>query len=109
MFARLLICALAAAGLLFFAWALFACLLLPMPESAVTVFCLTEPSEDLERQVRSFVFLSGSGILRGRLLLLDLQDSEETSLLAQRLCREFDCVTYTKEIGETVWLNGRNN
>ena len=109
MFGEILICALGAAGLLFFAWALFAHLLLPMPENTVTVFRLTDRTEDLERQVRSFAFLKSSNILRGSLLLLDLQDTEETSLLAQRLCREFDCVTYSKEIGETVWLNGRNN
>ena len=109
MFSGILICVLGAAGLLFFAWTLLGHLLFPMPEDTVTVFFLTDRTEDLERKVRLFVFLKNSGILRGRLFLLDLQETEETSALAQRLCIESDCMTYTKEIGDTVWLNGRNN
>ena len=109
MLGEILICTLAAAGLLFFAWSLFAWLLLPLPDDTVTILCLTEQTEDLERQIRSFVFLKNSSILRGRLLVADLQQNEQVSALARRLCAEHDCLSYTKETGETAWLNERSN
>ena len=109
MLGEILLCALGAAGLLFIVWAIFGNLLLPLPKDTATILFLPAQAEDLERQVRAFVYLQNSRLLCGRLILLDRGSSDETVRLAQQLCREFDCVTYTKENGAITWLNEKNN
>lgn len=91
---QILLCALAAAGLLLLLWAVIGTLLLPfsMRHSCMVIF-VDGNERRLEQQVRAFAWLTDCGFLRSRLLLV--VDNSQQWELARRVASGYrwaDCV-----------------
>ncbi len=81
---QILLCALAAAGLLLLVWAVVGTLLLPfsLGHSCMVIF-VNGNERRLEQQVRAFAWLTNCGLLRSRLLLV--ADNTQQLDLAQHV------------------------
>ena len=81
-----LICALASAGILFFCWCILGWLLLPaFAENAALVFRYREDAPTMEQDFRTYQWMQGSGILRGKLLVIDEGMSDAAKKRCDRL------------------------
>ncbi len=88
MFWQILLCALAAGGILLALWVLVGALLLPFSlRHSCMVIWVSDNCDRLEQQVRAFAWLMDSGFLRSRLLLV--ASSEEEFQLAEAVCRRY--------------------
>lgn len=106
MVGEIVICALAAAGVLLVVWALAAALLLPAREDCV-LLAASGDAEDLQQRVRSYGFLRDTGLTRTRVLIVDCGLSERGRQAAERLA-DGDGVQLCNETELTeVWKMGR--
>ena len=86
MVTQVLICILMAAGILLFAWAIAAVLILPAKDDCV-VLAASGDAEDLQQRVRAYSFLRDSGMARMRIVIVDCGLSQEGLQTVQRLKR----------------------
>ena len=96
MVSEIVICALAAAGVLLVVWAMAAALLLPTREDCVLVAAFGD-AEDLQQRVRSYGFLRDTGLIRTRVLIVDCGLSESGRQAAERLAASGDGVQLCTE------------
>ncbi len=103
MVSEIVICALAAAGVLLVVWALAAALLLPAREDCVLV-AVSGDAEDLQQRVRAYGFLRDTGMIRTRVLIVDCGLSECGRQAAERLVLHSDGIQlcFEAELAE-VW------
>ncbi len=106
MISEIILCALAAAGLITVCWCVLGALIVPARSEAVLylVSAACGP-EELRRRIRAHMWLREAGLLRDRLYLVDDGTSAEAMQAAQQLEAEFD-VTYCTKEQLTLWLNG---
>ncbi len=89
---QILLCALAAAGLLMLVWTVVGVLLVPFSlRSSCMVIFVGGNEARLEQQVRAFAWLTGSCFLRCRLLLV--VDTQAQWELARRVCGAYSWAT----------------
>ena len=79
---------LSALGLGLLAWCLTGWALLPARRESRTVWLLSGPEPELERQMRAFAFARGCGLAGGRLLLVDCGMDPGAIRRAQALCAQ---------------------
>lgn len=85
---QVLVCVLAAAGMLFLAWCVVGALLMPVGGPGMTViYCARGDAEDLEQAVRSFAWLRGSGVADLPLQVVDCGMAPAARERAERLAR----------------------
>lgn len=103
---QVIVCALAAAGLLLIVWCAVGRLLLPVSGDAVSVYAINGSEKELTQTVRAFEWLCQSGLLAGTLYVLDDEGDEALSALARELCEATDCVRLCtrKELREILKL-----
>lgn len=87
MLTEIIVCALAAAGILLVVWSLTAALLLPA-QAECLILAARGGADDLEQRVRCYRFLCESGLLNARLLVVDCGLSASGRARAVRLCAE---------------------
>lgn len=93
---QILLCALAAAGLLLVFWLLGGLLLLPLRlRHGYVVLFVDETAQHLEQSMRALSWLSGSGLLSAPTLLVDCEKNPQLTCLAKRLAGAYP---------QTVWL-----
>lgn len=87
---QILLCALAAAGLLFLLWVAIGLLLMPLRLGHGFVLLFVQENADhLEQSMRAASWLIGSGLLRTTVLLADTQGSLQVTELAKRLSESY--------------------
>lgn len=103
---EVIVCALAAIGLLVILWAVVGALLLPFSIRKNCMVVYVRGNERrLEQQVRAFAWLTDCGLIRSRLLLVTPAGEDEAAALAERISRAYawasctcaDCVQKTLE------------
>ena len=90
---EVLICSLAAAGLILIAWAILGSLLLPAHQNCVHI-CHVQRADDVERCVRAYLWLHASGLVKGQLVLLDLGLDDIQIVKAKKFAQMYDMVVY---------------
>jgi hypothetical protein len=91
MFAQILLCALAAAGVLTLAWCLGGRLLLPC-EDTLTLYPAKNGAGRLEKAARCHEWLTKTGLLAGRFVIVDYGLDEDGKRIADTLCGESESV-----------------
>lgn len=87
MILQLLLCALAAAGLVMLFWLALGALLLPVRlKNGYLLIPVEENAERLEQRLRGCAWLIESGLVSVTVILADSQQNEQTTALAKRLC-----------------------
>ncbi|MCQ2418607.1 MAG: hypothetical protein MJ085_02370 [Clostridia bacterium] len=87
---QLLLCALAAAGLLMLLWIAIGTLLLPVRLKGGCILLPVEENADrLEHHVRACAWLIESGLIRSTVILADTQHDPQVTMLAKRLCESY--------------------
>lgn len=89
---QILICALAAAGVILLAW-LAAAAGSGAEDSLVSIYVLRDGDTALEHTARSFDRLCEAGLLRSTLLVVELSDDAQLHALAQCVCNTCSCVS----------------
>lgn len=90
MFWQLLLCALAAAGLLMLFWIAIGALLLPVRLKNGCILIMVEENADrLEHRVRACAWLIETGLISGTVILADTQRDPQATMLAKRLSESF--------------------
>ena len=80
-----------AAGVLLCLWCLFGWFLLPFGEKDLQLLLrVSGDAKHLERQVRALSWLKGSGLLKGRLVILDCGLNQDGQNLVYGLCHKYD-------------------
>lgn len=93
-----LICALASAGILFACWCVLGWLLLPaFGEHAQFVLKYEGDAPTMEQDFRAFQWMHGSGILRGRLVVVDNGMSVEARTRCEKLVFQTKNTEFLKE------------
>lgn len=106
MVGEVILCALAAAGLLTVCWCLLGALIVPAAsDAAVYLVSARTGSGELRRRVRAHMWLQDAGLLRARLYLVDDGTSPEATRTARHLAREFGA-GYCTKAQLLLWLNG---
>ena len=80
---------LAAAGIVLFVWCLFGWVLMPANDDTVTLVFATK-AEQLEHDVRLWLWLKSVGVQSGRLIAVDRMASEIDACAAEKFCGEKD-------------------
>lgn len=88
---QVILCALAAAGLLLVVWCVVGRLLLPVSRSLVSVYVLRGDGQELEQTVRAFEWLCESGLMAGTLVVVDCAQDEALTQLADDVCAHSRC------------------
>ena len=87
-FLEIVLSLLAVTGFLALGWLCFGRLLRPMGgKGAVTLLPARGEGEDLEQALTGLLWLRGSGLLEGRILIVDCGLTAEGQAMAQALCR----------------------
>lgn len=91
----ILVCGLAAAGIILLLWCLIGFFLLPLEGTGlVTVFRASGDGQDLERQVRGHAFLKNAGVIGASLVIVDYGLDSAGVEAAGALAQEYDFVDY---------------
>lgn len=88
---QVIVCALAAAGLLLIVWCAVGRLLLPVSRDVVSVYVISGGEKELTQTVRAFEWLCQSGLMSGTLFVVDNGANETLRALAEGLCENTDC------------------
>lgn len=87
---QLLLCALAAAGLVLLLWIAIGKLLLPVRmKNGCILFTVEENAGRLEHQLRACAWLIGSGLVSCTVILADTQTDPQATSLAKHLCDRY--------------------
>lgn len=87
MIRQLLLCALAAAGLVMLFWLALGTLLLPVRlNDGCILIMVEENAERLEHRLRGCAWLIESGLVSATVILADAQRNKQATNLAKRLC-----------------------
>ena len=89
---HVVVCALAAAGVLLIVWCVVGHMLLPVARSLVSVYVLRDGDQALEQTVRAFEWLCESNFLAGTLLVVDCTGDDALHTIAGRVCDGSSCV-----------------
>ncbi len=103
---QVILCALAAGGLLLVVWCVVGRLLLPVSRSLVSVYVLRGDAQELEQTVRAFEWLCESGLMAGTLLVVDCAQDQTLAQLAADVCARSRCARLCgcKELAELLKL-----
>ena len=93
---QVIVCALAAAGVLLIVWCVVGHLLLPVEKSLVSVYVLRGGDQKLEKTLRAFEWLCESNLMAGTLLVVDCASDSELHELAAALCGRSSCALLCK-------------
>ena len=88
---QVILCALAAGGVLLIVWCVIGRMLLPVSRSLVSVYVLRDDAQELEQTVRAFEWLCESGLMAGTLAVIDCAQDEALSTLAAEVCERSRC------------------
>ncbi len=108
MLVELVVCALAAAGIVLVIWVIGAALLLPAREDCVLLEARGD-AEDLQQRVRSYRFLCDSGLMRTRILVVDCGLSQLGRERAQRLAEDETIELCGEQAVPEVWKTEREH
>ena len=89
---QVIVCALAAAGVLLIVWCVVGRMLLPVDKRLVSVYVLRSGDISLEQTVRAFEWLCESNFMAGTLLVVDCTDDMPQHELAAEICGSASCV-----------------
>ncbi len=109
MFGTVLLCAAAAAGILLFFWCLIGVLLLPLSgrrNPMCAVFRAAGDAGSLEREVRAFEWLCHTGLVRGRILIVDCGLNETGLAVAKKLASTAGAAVCTLQTLAFAWEGG---
>ena len=103
---HVVVCALAAAGVLLIVWCVVGHMLLPVARSLVSVYVLRGGDQELEKTLRAFEWLCESNLMAGTLLVVDCACEHELHELAAALCGRSSCARLCKadEVNELLKL-----
>ena len=103
---HVVVCALAAAGVLLIVWCVVGHMLLPVARSLVSVYVLRSGDISLEQTVRAFEWLCESNLMAGTLLVVDCADDVSQHELAAEICDNASCVQLCRpdELAELLKL-----
>lgn len=94
---QIIVCALAAMGMLVILWAVVGALLLPFSLRRNCMVVYVQGDEQrLEQQVRAFAWMTDCGLIRSRLLLVAPDQDDAAAALAQRVSRAYTWASWTR-------------
>ena len=101
---EILICALASAGILFFCWCVLGWLLLPaFGDHAAFVLKYEGDAETMEQDFRTYQWMQGSGILRGKLCVIDLGMKPDAKRRCEKLLLQTKHAEMISDFSESDW------
>jgi hypothetical protein len=106
MVGEIVICALAAAGVLLVVWAMVAALILPARADCIVV-AATGDAAELQQKLRTYSFLRNSGLMRTRIVIVDCGLSAQGLQIAQRLAQPPEIVLCDAAALPEVWKTER--
>lgn len=88
---QVILCALAAGGLVLVVWCVIGRLLLPFQHALISVYVLRPGDEALEQTVRAYEWLCDAGLMAGTLLVADCAEDGALTALAAQVCTQSRC------------------
>ena len=97
---EILLVFLSAAGITLVLWCVGGLLLVPFFDDQSVLLCtITEDAPDLEKRVRAYAWLCGSGIIKGKMLLIGRRLTTSAEVRVICLCDKYDWLEYRVDSG----------